>query len=413
MKKIIPFLLFLFSFNAVNAQNPISLNIGQEAPQIKFNSVLGQKLASNFYQRKILVLDFWATWCAPCIASFPHFNSLSAKFKNEKVLFATITDEPELTAVTFFKRTQKQVAAFKLIDTSKVTGQAFGARAIPFCVVIDQNNKVRWKGNTIDLTAQILQEIIDTPSPVVTVAENKPSGLLTALTGPQRPKPVTTYFKFSAIKGTEGKPVGGSSRNSAKNGYYEINRSNIMLGNFLGLLTGYNMTARFITNDSLRLKQLVTIDFSSPFSKGYEHFATEYAGRFIPEQPRTNYLITLLQSTFNFNLKVIEKEMDVYEMIVIDQKKLESFKSLQNGHSSFSDDFLPKFEIVGYNLNGLSQELENSFKKIIVNNITDDDRYDLSLDVSNLKTLNQTLAFHGLQLKEVKAKAKLITIDFK
>jgi len=409
MKKISLLLLVLLTVNSANAQNYKSLNIGQVAPQVKFNKVLDQKLAANFYENKFLVLDFWATWCAPCIASFPHFNSLSNQFKSEKVIFATITDEPEITATTFFKRTQKKVDGFKLIDTSKFTNQAFGASSIPFCVVVDQKNKVRWQGNTADLTPQLLQEIINTPSPEAAVAEGKPISFLEKFEALKK-NIVPTYFRFSAIKGEAGKPKGGSSVGSPKSDYYEIKRNNTTIGDFLGELAGYSKQARFTTNDTLKLNQLVSIDYSS--NRGYEKFAAEYAGRFIPNRPRTNYLIFLLQSTFNFNFKEIEKEMDVYEMVVADQKKLDSFKSLQTGHASFSDDYFPKFEIVGYDLNGISQELEKSFKQIIVSKIQDQNRYDLSLDVNTIEKLNQTLAFHGLQLKKVNTKVKMIAVDF-
>jgi thiol-disulfide isomerase/thioredoxin len=410
MKKIIVILLLFGMFNTVNAQTQVSLKVGQEAPPVKFNKSLDKALASNFYQNKVLVLDFWATWCAPCIASFPHFNSLSAKFKSEKILFATITDEPEITAVTFFKRTQKKVDAFRLIDTSKVTSKTFGAVFIPFCVVIDQNNKVRWKGNTADLTAQLLQEIIDTPSPAV-APEAKALDLKAAIAAAPKQRPAI-YFQFSVTKGTPGGSWGGSAVGSSQSDFYAIDRSNTTLGDFLGEVAGYSKVARFTTNDTLKLNQLINIDYTSPYGKGNEKFASAYADRFIPKKPRTNYLIFLLQNGFNFDFKIIEKEATVYEMVVVDQKKLESFKSLQKGHASFSDDYFPKFEIVGYKLKAISEQLESSFKKIIVDNNVDDNSYDLSLDISSLKMLNQTLLFHGLQLKEVTTTVKMVDIKF-
>jgi thiol-disulfide isomerase/thioredoxin len=363
MRRSIIILLLLATFNVVSAQNQSALRIGQEAPPVKFNKCLDKSLTANFYQHKILVLDFWATWCAPCIASFPHFNNLSAKFKSEKILFATITDEPELTALTFFKRTQKKVDALRLIDTSKVTGQTFGAFAIPFCVVIDDNNKVRWKGNTADLTEQILQEIISTPSPVL-VAEVKVPNLKDAITSSAKPRPAV-HFQFMTTKGTVGGPLGGSSMGSAQSDFYAINGFNTTLGDFLGKLASYGVEARFTTNDSLKLKQVINIDYTSPYGKGYEKFAVGYADRFIPKKPRTNYLISLLQMAYNFNFTVLEKEATAFEMVVIDPKKLASFKSLQTGHASFSDDYFPKFEIVGYSLKAISEQLESSFKKIM------------------------------------------------
>lgn len=411
MRKTIATLSLVLLFIAASAQNQPKLQIGQEAPVLQFNKCLDKNLPSDFYKNKILVLDFWATWCAPCIASFPHFNNLSTKFKSDKVVFATITDEPALTASTFFSRTKKEVAALRLIDTSKVTSKTFGAVSIPFCVVIDASNKVRWTGNTADLTEQLLQDIISTPNlpkqPEIKAPEQK---AFVATTTSAKP---AIYFQFQATKGVEGGRFGGSNRGGAQSDFFAIDRYNTRLGDFLGELAGYSSAARFTTNDSLKLKQMVNITYTSPWGKGYEEFAADYAGRFIPKMPRTNYLIFLLQSTFKFDLTVTEKEADVYELVITDEKKLANFKSLQKGHSSFSDDYFPKFEIVGYPLHTITTQLETSFKKIIVDNLTGEDRYDLSLDISNLTTLNRTLAFHGLQLKPVTTAVKKIDINFK
>ena len=77
--------LFLIPFT-LKAQLQKSL-IGKSAPKVVFSSSLQAEIPSNFYKNKVLVLDFWATWCAPCIANFPHFNALASKFEKKGVVF--------------------------------------------------------------------------------------------------------------------------------------------------------------------------------------------------------------------------------------------------------------------------------------------------------------------------------------
>ena len=44
---------------------------------------------------KVVVVEFWATWCAPCIASIPHLNELAEQFRDEDVVFISLVDTAE------------------------------------------------------------------------------------------------------------------------------------------------------------------------------------------------------------------------------------------------------------------------------------------------------------------------------
>jgi thiol-disulfide isomerase/thioredoxin len=414
MIKPIIVIILLFCATIANAQTSkrIPLKVGELAPELKFQKCLDKDLKPNFYKNKILVIDFWATWCAPCIAGFPHFNELSNKFKSDKVVFASLTDEPVETVEKFFKRTQKKVNALRLIDTSKVTGNTYGILFLPTCMVIDQNNKLRWTGIASELTEAKLQEVIDNPNPVAEAVTQKPV-VATATAPTAKPNPKITYFNFSATKAYATDPAGGSARTDAMGDYIELNRGNISLGDLLGEITGYSPLVRFNTNDTAKLNRQIKLSYATPLGKADSLFAVDYAGRYLLGKPRINYLIYLLQNTFRFSLKVAPKKAAAYEMVVTDKKKLESFKSMQTSHSSFDADVFPRFEIVGYTLKSIATELESAFKKAIVCNIDDPEKYDLSLNISDIKTLNQSLAFHGLQLKEVNTDINIVDITFK
>src|SRR4051794_18336148 len=64
---------------------------------------------------KIVVVEFWATWCAPCIASIPHLNELAERFKDKEVVFISLTDEPRTTVEPFLKR--KPIKGWVALDT--------------------------------------------------------------------------------------------------------------------------------------------------------------------------------------------------------------------------------------------------------------------------------------------------------
>ena len=73
----------------------IEANIGKKAPEINIESLFNSnkkslKLAD--LRGKIVILEFWATWCEPCIEAVPHIEKMQKEFKNDLLVIA-ITDE--------------------------------------------------------------------------------------------------------------------------------------------------------------------------------------------------------------------------------------------------------------------------------------------------------------------------------
>lgn len=81
---------------------------GKAAPPLRLTKLI-QALPSahadwNPLRGKVVVLECWGTWCAPCIASIPHLNQLVAAVKPEKVRFIFIDDEDPKTILSFLEK---------------------------------------------------------------------------------------------------------------------------------------------------------------------------------------------------------------------------------------------------------------------------------------------------------------------
>lgn len=63
----------------------------QKAPEFTLKNVLGGELKSSDLKGKVVVVDFWATWCPPCKAEIPNYNKLRAKMKDKGVEFVGVT----------------------------------------------------------------------------------------------------------------------------------------------------------------------------------------------------------------------------------------------------------------------------------------------------------------------------------
>lgn len=72
--------------SATPAARPALLAAGAVAPDFVMQTVDGRELRLSDFKGKVVVLDFWATWCGPCIASFPHTQELAKKYADQDVV---------------------------------------------------------------------------------------------------------------------------------------------------------------------------------------------------------------------------------------------------------------------------------------------------------------------------------------
>lgn len=139
--------------------SPAQLKVGDKAPELVITNWLKNVPKSTDLKGKFIVIDFWATWCAPCLESMPHMNNLVNKNKSKSnLIFLAITDEQVDKVTWLLKRIP--FSATVVTDTTRQTSENFSVSSIPFCVVIDDENIVRWNGHSANLTNETIDKII-------------------------------------------------------------------------------------------------------------------------------------------------------------------------------------------------------------------------------------------------------------
>jgi thiol-disulfide isomerase/thioredoxin len=117
---------------------------GTAAPSLNSLTLLQAPLGARAdwasLKGKVVVLEFWATWCSPCVASLPHFNQLVASLDPAKFQFISIDDE-DLKAVKTFLTTKK-MSGWVGVDASGGVFRSYGVEARPTTFVIDGNGKI-------------------------------------------------------------------------------------------------------------------------------------------------------------------------------------------------------------------------------------------------------------------------------
>lgn len=90
---------------------------------------------------KVVVLDFWATWCGPCRAVAPKLSALQARYGAQGLVVVGITTEDADVAATFKERTQMRYAV--ATDPTTETSQAYNVASLPTLFVLDRRGVVR------------------------------------------------------------------------------------------------------------------------------------------------------------------------------------------------------------------------------------------------------------------------------
>lgn len=140
-----------------------ALNVGQPAPPLTLPQLLQapEGAAANWpaLRGKAVVLEFWATWCVPCVEQMPRWNALVERFKDRPVEFIAITYEDADTVASFLEK--RPVGGWVGLDHGGVTFNAFGVESVPQTVLVDEKGIIRAITSIHSLTEAVIERLID------------------------------------------------------------------------------------------------------------------------------------------------------------------------------------------------------------------------------------------------------------
>ena len=132
--------------------------LNETAPKIEYEKMLS---AEPDFKNKFVLIDFWATWCGPCIQVIPKLNDWSKKYKDDLVILG-ISDETEEKVRSMKEPVIEYASA---IDTKATLKKALEVKGIPHVMLISPQGKVIWEGfpslSGHELTEEVLQNLIE------------------------------------------------------------------------------------------------------------------------------------------------------------------------------------------------------------------------------------------------------------
>ncbi len=144
-----------------NPASPITLTTWLQAPA-------SARASWETLKGKVVVLEFWATWCGPCVEQIPHLNSLADKFKGKPVQFVSITDEEGQRVESFLR--SRPIAGWIGLNPDRSIFKAYGVEGIPETILVDTRGSIAAITDPDQVTETVLAGMLAGEAPKVALA---------------------------------------------------------------------------------------------------------------------------------------------------------------------------------------------------------------------------------------------------
>lgn len=145
---------------------PRAAELGDPAAPLKISEWIkgGPVSLADAKGKKIVVVEFWATWCPPCRTSIPHLTELAQKYKDKDVVIVGISDEKPPVVKSFVEKMGAKMDYVVALDEGDATAEgymrAYNQNGIPHAFVVDKQGRVVWHGHPMGGLDKVLEELV-------------------------------------------------------------------------------------------------------------------------------------------------------------------------------------------------------------------------------------------------------------
>jgi len=147
-KRLIAILVVILTAGLVitgctTGSEPIA-TVGEAAPNFELQNLDGQSISLSSLKGSPVLINFWATWCGPCVSEMPYIQEIHEEWSDKGLIVLAINLGDNASQAEQFLQ-DHNLSLPVLLDTNKVVAPKYGIRAIPTTFFIDKEGIVRVK----------------------------------------------------------------------------------------------------------------------------------------------------------------------------------------------------------------------------------------------------------------------------
>ena len=124
-------------------EDAVAALVGQPAPDFTLEDLDGNTVKLSELKGSVVILDFWATWCGPCVASMPSLNKLYESTRAAGVKVYAVNQKEDKDKIQEFLD-KHNLTLPVLLDKEAKVAESYGVRGIPTTVIVGKDGKVQW-----------------------------------------------------------------------------------------------------------------------------------------------------------------------------------------------------------------------------------------------------------------------------
>ena len=135
------------------------LRLGKRAEGLAGISLSDKQIALSQFRGHVVLVDFWATWCAPCVAAMPQLKNLNTKLQGEEFVILDVNADQDSRDVKEFVD-DRSISWPTILDRDGKLQKRWMALSLPTYFVLDQDHVVRYRGSQLTQAANVAEAIL-------------------------------------------------------------------------------------------------------------------------------------------------------------------------------------------------------------------------------------------------------------